>query len=216
MADAARATTTSDIVAESLRKEIAGGWLRPGSPLRQEAIADRLGVSRMPVRDALSQLHAEGLVDLLPNRGAFVSSMSAEECVELFDLRVMLECDALERAVAHHTDSSLRELRYIQGELEVATDRESWAAGDRRFHTNLYQPCGRPRTLRIIAELRNRVERFYLAALSPDDRRSAWRGEHRDILSAVGERDAAAACGALRRHLRETQAVVLAKIQQRD
>lgn len=215
MTDVARATSTSTIVAEQLRAEIVGGRLRPGSPLRQEAIADKLGVSRMPVRDALSQLQAEGLVDWLPNRGAFVSSMSIDECVEIFDLRVMLECDALERAVPHHTDRSLRELRYIQSELEAAQDRESWAAGDRRFHECLYGPCARPRTLEIISALRNRVERFYLAALAPDDHRSGWRAEHREVVGAVAHGDGATACEALHRHLRNTQAIVTEAIRQR-
>jgi DNA-binding GntR family transcriptional regulator len=211
-----RPATTADRIAERLRAEIIGGRLHPGAALRQEALAEELGVSRMPIRDALNQLQAEGLVALLPNRGAFVASLSLEECAELFDLRVMLECDAAERAVPRHTQSSILRLRHAQAELEAADDRDSWAAIDRRFHELLYEPCGRPRTLAIIAELRNRVERFYLATLTPESHRSGWKLEHRDILKSVSAGNAQAVREALRKHLRETQQVVIQAIQSGD
>ena len=110
---------TASRIAERLRQQISSGERVPGTPLRQEALAKELGVSGMPVRDALQQLLAEGLVTLHPHRGMYISSLTAEECAELFDLRTTLESDALRRAMSKHTEASLRKLRFIQAELEL-------------------------------------------------------------------------------------------------
>jgi DNA-binding GntR family transcriptional regulator len=210
-----RASATSYAIAEQLRADIIRGVREPGSPLRQELVASELGVSRMPVRDALNQLQSEGLVELIPNRGAFVASMTAEECAEVFELRAILECSALSYAIAQHTDKSIRRLQQIQQELELEDDPAAWAQGDRQFHEALYEPCQRQRTLRIIEVLRNVVERFYLAKLSHDAHRVGWKREHRAILKAVAARDTDEACHQLCAHLCETQKVVTRVIQQR-
>jgi DNA-binding GntR family transcriptional regulator len=202
----------SQLIAERLRLRIANGRLPPGTALRQEDLAAEFRVSRMPVRDALNQLHAERLIDLIPHRGAFVASMSADECAEVFELRAVLECDALKRAVPQHTDKSLRRLQHIQRDLELEDDTSLWTAGDRQFHEALYEPCGRKRTLQMIASLRNTVERFYLANLTHDSHRRGWKTEHRDLLKAVAANDAPAACDRLRAHLNETQRVVVASL----
>jgi DNA-binding GntR family transcriptional regulator len=205
--------TTSHAIASELRAQITAGQLLPGAPLRQESIAADLQVSRMPVRDALNQLHAEGLVDLIPNRGAFVASLSRDECAEIFELRALLECAALSRAVPLHTERSLRQLQQIQRELEAEDETALWTAGDRAFHEALYAPCGRSRTLHMISTLRNAVERFYLATLTHGSHRHGWKTEHREIMKAVASQDASGACDRLCRHLRETQKVVLAAMQ---
>ena len=209
-----RLSVTSGAIAERLRADIIRGVRGPGAPLRQELVASELGVSRMPVRDALTLLQSEGLVELIPNRGAFVASMTLEECGEVFELRTMLECSALTAAIPRHTDRSIRRLQQIQRELELESDRGAWAQGDRQFHETLYEPCQRKRTLRIIEMLRNVVERFYLAKLDHDAHRSGWRHEHRSILKAVAARDIDKACARLRDHLRETHKIVSQVIQQ--
>src|SRR5580693_1173264 len=109
-----RLSATSYAIAEQLRADIVCGVREAGAPLRQELVASELGVSRMPVRDALNQLQAEGLVELIPNRGAFVASMTLEECAEVFELRALLECNALSHAISGHTDKSIRRLQQIQ------------------------------------------------------------------------------------------------------
>jgi len=209
-----RLCATSDAIAERLRADIVGGVREPGSALRQELVASEFGVSRMPVRDALNQLQSEGLVELIPNRGAFVASMTLEQCAEAFELRSILECNALRYAIPAHTDKSIRRLQQIQQELELEQDPAAWAQGDRSFHEALYEPCQRKRTLQIIELLRNVVERFYLAKLNHDDHRRGWKREHRSILRAVAARHSNDACKQLRIHLRETQKVVSRVIQQ--
>jgi len=207
-------TDTSSKIAEQLRREISSGERIPGAPLRQEILAKQLHVSRMPVRDALQKLLAEGLVTLHPHRGMYVASLTADECAELFDLRTMIECDAFRRAINNHTDASRRKLRFVQTELELARDTRGWVAGDREFHDLLYSPCDRQRTLKIIGTLRDSVQRLYMREMDHSDHRQGWKNEHRRILDALDRNDADTACAALQTHLRATERVVQMRLRE--
>ena len=120
-----RATTTPDLIAESLREEILRGALAPGQALRQEELADRFGVSRLPVRDALLRLEAQGLVHVFPNRGAFVISLSADEVTEIYEMRLLLEGDILERAVPRMTPDDWRRIDAAHAEATRTADAPS-------------------------------------------------------------------------------------------
>ena len=207
-----KATTTADAVAAQLRSALHQGRWAPGSPLRQEDLAAEFGVSRIPVREALSKLQAEGLVVVEPNRGAFVARLSVDEVREIFDLRVLLECDALRHAIAQHTPRTLRQLAALQAELDAEDDPSLWLATDAAFHEVLYAPSARHKTLEMIAQLRASVTRLYRTHLSPQTRRKGWRDEHHALLKAVSARHEARAVGALTRHLRETEAVAIAAL----
>ena len=193
---------------DQLRRLITTGELAPGAPLRQTELADSFGVSRIPVRDALVQLQAEGLVQTGRDRGTYVTSLTEHECAEIFDLRVLLEREALLHAVPRHTPATLRKVTAIQAELELTDDSARWAEGDRHFHEALYAPAERDRTIQLVGMLRNVVERFAAAHLSHDVRRTAWKEEHRALLAAVTAGDAARATECLVTHLRATEAVV--------
>jgi DNA-binding GntR family transcriptional regulator len=208
-------SNTSLLIADQIRDRIVTGELAPDTPLRQENLARELGVSRLPIRDALNKLAAEGLVEILPNRGAYVSTLTVEQCTEIFDLRVLVESDALVHAIPHHTPRSLRVLKTIQSELELEDETNRWVAGDRRFHEALYEPSQRMRTLEMIRSLRNSVDRFYLVHLNHDVRRQKWKTEHRRLLQAVTASDTELARRHLVDHLRATQTVVLAVLTQK-
>jgi len=211
-----RPATTADAVAAALRRALHQGRWAPGAALRQEELAAEFGVSRIPVREALGKLQAEGLIVVEPNRGAFVASLNAPEVDEIFDLRVLLECDALRHAIPQHTPRTLRQLHALQAELDAEDDPTQWLAADAAFHQVLYAPSGRSRTLEMIALLRASVTRLYRAHLSPHTRRKGWRDEHHLLLKAVGARQPDKAVAALTRHLRETQAAALAALRARD
>jgi DNA-binding GntR family transcriptional regulator len=204
--------TTAERIATDLRRKILLGQLPPGTRLRQEAVAAELGVSRMPVRDALSKLQLEGLLRGHGDRGCIVSSLEAKDCKEIFDLRIELESRALRLAVPKHDDRTLRALKRLQEDLDEEDEVAGWIERDREFHASLYAPCDSPRLLGMVKSLRNEVERFALASMSPRSRRKEWSREHRAILAAVKAGDAAAATSHLKSHLRETEKVVLAYI----
>lgn len=201
-------STTAGDIAARLRADIDAGAWPAGAPLRQEDLAARYGASRIPVREALTLLRADGLVCIEPNRGAFVTRLTTAEVDEIFDLRVLLETDVLLRALPLHTPKSILRLQLAQTELEGEDSRRGWLDGDRAFHEALYAPSGRARTLALIWSLRAQVERYGLTQLTPGVRRAGWAKEHQQLISAVNIRDSRQAAEALQRHLRETQSAV--------
>jgi DNA-binding GntR family transcriptional regulator len=209
-----RGSTTPDLIAESLRDEILRGTIPPGQPLRQEELADRFGVSRLPVRDALLRLEAQGLVEVFPNRGAYVVSLSAGEIAEIYDLRILLEGDAIERAVPR---MSAEDWRRIDAAREAATrsaDGPDWADGDWQFHRALYLPAGRPRQLAMIDTLRGTVARYWSAYSALPTRTAEWLADHDAILEACRSRASAAARRRLGDHLRRASELVLAQLDE--
>ena len=197
----------------ALRADISSGKLAPGAVLRQAELAEQFGTSRIPVREALNSLQAEGLVQIEPNRGAFVTSLSADELHELFDLRVLLETDVLLRAVPLHTERSLRRLEAVQHELDGETEPQEWLRLDRSFHDELYAPSARPRSLQMIASLRASVERFYLSHLGPEARRPGWNDEHQQLIALLRAGDAEGACAMLAQHLRQTEKLATSTLE---
>jgi len=202
------ATTVAFALAERLRADINEGNWPPGAALRQEELAERYGTSRIPVREALNVLGADGLVTIEPNRGAYIARLTPTDVDEIFDLRVMLESAALAAALPSHTAKTLLHLESAQAQLELEDSRRGWIEGDRAFHDALYGPSGRDRTLGLVRALRMQVERYGLPLLTPGTRRNEWAKEHRALIAAVRARNAERAIDLLLRHLRETQAAV--------
>lgn len=202
-------STTALSLAERLRSDIDEGAWPPGTALRQDELATRYGTSRIPVREALQLLQAQGLVAIEPNRGAFVVALDADEVEEIFDMRVMLESHLLGLAAPRHNHKSLAQLELVQQALEVQDVRAAWLAGDRAFHEALYAPADKPRTLGLALTLRGQVERYAMQRMAPGSRRSEWKREHRAVLAALRARDARQAVAALAAHLNETRAAVL-------
>lgn len=204
--------TSSSAVIQLLRQSLDHGRWSPGEPLRQEEIAAEFGVSRVPVREALFQLQAEGLVQVVPNKGVYVRAISAANLRELFHLRRMLETDVLAEAVPLHTPASLNRIATVQAALDKAGNVADWIAGDREFHEALYAPADRPETLAMVRRLRFIVDRYYFARMKPGTRAQAWHEEHHALIRAVRRRDAAAASRLLAAHLEATERSALAHL----
>lgn len=206
--------TAPEVVAEYIRDAIYRNELRPGQQLQQEELALKFGISRIPVRDALRQLQGEGLVDLYPNRGAFVSNPGVEELREVFGLRILLETYALRLAVPNFSKAELELCASLLAQLESIANRSDWSRIDQEFHAALYAPCRQTRTLNLIDNLRGSVNRFYYLYLSPESYGPDSLREHRQILKACQKRNADAAVVALEKHLKgalkEVESVSLA------
>lgn len=185
-----------------LRDAILSGGLRPGAPLSQVQIAADYGVSRIPVRDALQALAGEGLVVIGANQRARVLSLSPDEVQEIYDLRILLECDILLRAAARLTPDDLADLDRVRGEAEARSAGRDWSDGDWAFHRALYAHAGRPRQLAMIESLRRACRLFISAHETMPRRRRRWLQDHVAILRSLERGDPAAAAEALRDHLR--------------
>ena len=207
-----RGATTSDLIAETLREEILRGSVAPGQALRQEELAERFGVSRLPVRDALLRLEAQGLVHVYPNRGAFVISLSADEVREIYEMRLLLEGDIIERAVPRMTSDDRRRIDAAHAEATRTAGGPEWMEGDWRFHRALYEPAARPRQLATIENLRSTVARYSSGHDALPTRTPEWLADHDAILAACRARASVAARRRLEEHLRRAMELVLAKL----
>lgn len=193
--------TTAMQVAEVLRMRIIRGELPDGAQIRQEAIASELGVSRIPVREALKQLEAEGLVTIETHRGAVVSKLSPTEIEELFDLRILLESWLLEQAVPALTEDDLAKAEACCAAMENERTVERWGALNWDLHHVLYAPANRPETLRILDRIHGQIDRYVRLQISLSSGQARANKEHREILRRCREGRADKAIAANRAHI---------------
>lgn len=182
---------TPETIAAKLRSELMAGVLRPGADLSQVELAARFGVSRIPIRDALRILAGEGLIDIEANRGARAIRLTPGDVRELYDLRILLECDCLRRAAVAITPLVLQEIEHVRLKSDLDASGADWAAGDWAFHRAIYQLAGRDRQLGMIEALRRTCLLFVSAYSSMPAKKPRWLNEHRAILKHLhrGETD---------------------------
>ncbi|QRE76251.1 GntR family transcriptional regulator [Methylobacterium aquaticum] len=199
-----RHRTVSAAVAEALRQRILSGTLAPGFQLRQDALAEEFGISRIPIREALLQLEAGGLVKIVPHRGAVVSGLSVEEIEDIFQLRVSLEPQLLILSARHLTPEDFSELRALRDEYSAALAAgqvEHWGELNRRFHLGLLRHAGRPRSLSIVAGLLQDCDRPTRLQLSVTGDVARADMEHTTILDLCEAGEIVAAGNLLRIHV---------------
>jgi DNA-binding GntR family transcriptional regulator len=169
---------TPETIAAELRAELMEGTLRPGSELSQVMLAERFGVSRIPIRDALRILAGEELVEFHANRGAKAIALTPAEVREIYGLRVLLECDCLRRAAKNMTPADLEEIERVRRKSDLDAGTPEWAAGDWAFHRAIYLRAGRPRQLAMIEGLRRTCQLFISAYSTMPAKKSRWLDEH--------------------------------------
>ncbi|MFE6101344.1 GntR family transcriptional regulator [Streptomyces laurentii] len=190
-----RPPTAQQFVLTELRRAITTGELRPGDPIRQDALAARLDVSRVPLREALKTLEAEGLVVHHVHRGYFVAELSLADLEEIYRIRRILETEAVLAALARRPDGLAGTLERIQREVERAADAgdvSAMAEANRRFHFVLVEASGMPRLVRLIATLWDATDAYRALYYAEDPHRALAVDEHRAVVAAVAAGDPAA------------------------
>jgi len=192
-------------VADKLRDLIIRGEIPEGAQLRQDAIASQYHVSRIPVREALRQLDAEGLIAIVPNRGAVVPALSPNDIEELFSIRALLEPEVLKRSIPRLTEDDFSEaeavLRKYVSELRRDDHVSSWGRLNWQFHSILYGRADQPRFMAIIRNVNNSGERYTRLQLYLTHGIKRANEEHHQILEFCRQRDVTAACKLLRLHI---------------
>lgn len=186
----------------ALRQAILSGELEGGRQLKQEELASAFGVSRVPVREALRMLEAEGLVDFHPNRGAVVTAVTTEEVADIYTIRAALEVAAMELSVPQLSISDLDLAATILDEIDEQTDIDRLGELNRRFHLTLYSHCNRKKLLEEINSYLKQGDRLLRFHFSQSNSRStASQDEHRAMLThcRAGEFDKASTM--LRSHI---------------
>lgn len=204
-----------------IQQKIASRELAPGSAVSEAALAQELGSSRTPVREALGQLVAEGLLDQTPNRGAVVVQLKRQDIIDLYELREALEVYAVGKTAARtHSQAEVTRLRQFADEiLELrselkesqpalnAKQMQSFVACDMGFHNLLVRMAGNTRISKTVNETRLLIRIFAMHRRGHDAAAlTRIHGQHAEILRAVVEQDASAATRALSSHIRESQA----------
>ena len=182
---------TAEQIADRVRAEIEEGRLPPGAPLNQVDLAARFGLSRIPVREALRHLAAEGYVTYRPNKGAnVVSPASADDVAEIIEIRECLEARLMDHAVERLTPEALEEAAEALDALNRARTTQQMQGAHQRFHTLLYRAAERPRMAEIINGWRFRLD--VLRDVDGARKRAfalATRDVHRQLLEACRKRN---------------------------
>lgn len=211
-----RYRTTAEFVEATLREAILTGVIAPGTPLRQEELAETFGVSRMPVREALRQLEAQALAEFHPHRGAVVAEISASDGADIGAIRMALEPMALRLSLPALTAADLDQAEELITEMDGEADPGRMGELNRRFHMTLYARAGRPRLLALAEQhllAADRYLRFQFAALGYLPRS---QDEHRALLAACRTGDADTACRLAEEHVGQAAEQLAAFLEARE
>jgi DNA-binding GntR family transcriptional regulator len=194
-------------VAAYLREAILGGDLKPGMRIRQEEVAERFGASRLPVREALRTLEAEGLAESEPHKGARVPRLSQHEVEVIYRMRERLEPLALVESLPQLDAADHERLEDVQRRIEENGDLERFLDLDREFHLLTYSGCHIDPLTSMVTRLWNSTQHYRRAYVALGGKSRMWvvNSEHRLILDAVVRRDALDAERFLSGHIRRTR-----------
>jgi DNA-binding GntR family transcriptional regulator len=200
--------TLSAAIVEELRRAILDGTYAAGDQLRQDALAASFQVSRIPVREALIQLEAEGLVLIEPHKGAIVSAFSFEEIDDVFDLRVLLEPRMLAQSAPRLTTEDFAEISALEAAFTDAIAAQSvaqWGQLNARYHLSLYRHAHQPRTLAIVTALLQTSDRFTRLQMNRAPALSRAEKEHRQLLRLCRDGKVPQACEYLAAHIEKVR-----------
>lgn len=208
-----------EVVCETLRDAVRRGILQPGERLMEIQLAEDLGVSRTPVREAIRKLEMEGYVIMMPRRGTYVADLSIRDINEVFEIRTSLESLASGLASERITEDELEKLQRLLVEIGACIksgDMESIVRADTEFHDLLYQASRNTRLVGIISNLREQLTRFRTTSMSFPGRLKATLEEHRKIVEAIAQGDEKAARKAAEHHMEKSEQTLLASMKAKE
>jgi len=206
-----------ELVFESLREAIIIGKLSPGERMMEIQLADEMGVSRTPVREAIRKLELEGLLVMIPRKGAYVAGLSLKDIADVFEIRRALEGLAAELAAERASDEELEELeRYL---VKIANDIDDGDLNkvvetDTDFHSLLYKSSRNVRLSQIINNLREQIQRFRMTSLAYPGRMKNALEEHRKIVEAISTRDGELARKIAQEHIENAENSMMDMVHQ--
>jgi len=201
-----------DEASQRLRDAILNGRLAGGARLRQTELAERLGISRTPIREALVRLREEGLIELLPRGGVRVTPLDPDEAVELYDLREVLDGLAARLASGRRDTVALARLERALGRMTSSIERGDpthWFRSHVRFHEEIIHAAGNRHLARLSAVVHLSIRQFHPMLLGTPRRLADANREHRQIFEAIAARDPEAAEQAARAHIAAAREIVL-------
>lgn len=208
-----------DVVFNTLRQAILKGELAPGERLMEIQLADRLGVSRTPIREAIRKLELEGLVLMIPRKGAEVAKISEKNLRDVLEVRRSLEELATELACQRMTEDEINQLEQANRAFKNAIERRDAmqiAETDEKYHDVIYFGTGNIRLIQMLNNLREQMYRYRLEYIKDEDKRQVLLLEHERILAAIKRRQVADAKEAIREHIDNQEITVSKNIKERE
>ncbi|MHB1419334.1 MAG: GntR family transcriptional regulator [Bacillota bacterium] len=206
-----------EIVFETLREAIINGQLRPGERLMEVQVAEELGVSRTPVREAIRKLELEGFVVMIPRKGAYVAGISVKDMADVFEIRAALESLAAGLAAERITEDELEELERLLlrlAECAATNDVLALIQVDTDFHDVLYKASRNERLKQIVSNLREQIQRFRSSSLAHPGRIRETLEEHKKLVEAVSERNVNLAQSLAQEHIENAEDSLLEAVRQ--
>ncbi|MBQ6833247.1 MAG: GntR family transcriptional regulator [Lachnospiraceae bacterium] len=208
-----------DVVFKTLRQAILRGELEPGERLMEIQLAERLGVSRTPIREAIRKLELEGLVLMIPRKGAEVAKISESNLRDVLEVRRSLEELAIDLACQRMTPEELEELKVTQEKFALAIkngDAMQIAETDERYHEIIYDSTKNARLVQILNNLREQMYRYRLEYIKDEDKRQVLLIEHERILKAISLRHVQEAKQAIREHIDNQEITIRKNLKEQE
>ena len=208
-----------DVVFRTLRRAILKGELKPGERLMEVQLANRLGVSRTPVREAIRKLELEGLVTMIPRRGAEVAEITEKNMRDVLEVRRALEELAVKIACEKMTDEEIELLRQASKKFRDTMYNDNLTAiaeNDVEFHEIIYDATGNKRLIQILNNLREQMYRYRLEYLKDTDSHEKLDGEHQAIYENIKNGDKEAVCAMVGQHIDNQKIAILAAIRENE
>ena len=210
-----------EVVFMTRRRQILRGELKPGERLMEISLANKLGVSRTPIREAIRMLEHEGLVVMVPRRGAHVAEITRQELNDVLEIRKTLEVLAIQRACANMTDRDIRQLREAEEAFAILVERKdaditALGEADEHFHDIIYQGTNNRRLIQILNNLREQMYRFRVEYLKDIDIRQMLVREHDAIVKALEIRDTEEAVRLVTMHIDNQYRSINKALDERD
>jgi DNA-binding GntR family transcriptional regulator len=212
-----RPPTAQEAVLDEVRRFIATGRLRPGQKIVQDALATQLGVSRVPIREALKILEGEGQISYVAHRGYFVNELTLSDMLEVYRMREILEAEAVTIGVPRMTAENLDRLEKAEREMQDASndaDVVAMTSANRRLHFAIIEACALPRLVWLIRLLWDASEVYRFVYYNEEDNRHLVETEHRALVAAARAGDVATALAVLKEHREHAVAALRPVLEQ--
>lgn len=197
-----------DMVFDVLMNAIMRGQLSPGERLLEVQLAEEMGVSRTPVREAIRRLELEGFVVMLPRKGAYVAGLSIDDVENVYEIRTALETLAVRLAAQRMVDEDYRQLDELVERMQATWqegDVDAWVKLDANFHELLYRFSRNDRLVQLMSNVMEQISRYRILSLANVEVRHNSLAEHQEVISALRLRDSEEAAAAAARHIENTK-----------
>ena len=205
-----------EVIFNTLRKAIIIGELKPGERLMEVQLAEKMGVSRTPVREAIRKLELEGLVDMLPRKGAHVADLSVKDIMDVLEVRSTLDGLASSLSALRITEEEMKELKHVQSQFVNYVEKDNLQGSikkDVEFHDIIYRSSRNDKLIQITNNLREQVHRFRVIYLKDYSSTRELIREHMDICEAIFRKDPDGAQRCAQKHIKNQEDTIIAAIK---